>query len=65
MLIENFFKAIAEPLNVFEHKLKKDEKLLQDRIENFEEKEKNKEVVTMDIHKKIKRLESVMKGLKA
>ncbi|QDF29992.1 dynamin family protein [Halarcobacter anaerophilus] len=65
MLIENFFRAIAEPLNVFEHKLKKDEKLLQDRIENFEEKEKNKEVVTMDIHKKIKRLESVMKGLKA
>jgi len=64
ILIENFFEAIAEPLHTFEHKLQKDEKLLHDRIENFEEKEKNKEIVTMDIHKKIKKLESIMKGLK-
>ena len=65
ILIENFFKEIAEPLKVFEHKLKKDEKLLQDRINNFEEKEANKEVVTIELHKKIKRLEAVNKGLKA
>ena len=64
LLIENFFITIAEPLKVFEHKLKKDEKLLQDRIENFEEKDKNKELVTIDIHKKIKRLETIIKGLK-
>ncbi|RXJ65708.1 ATP-binding protein [Halarcobacter ebronensis] len=64
LLIENFFNTIAEPLKVFEHKLKKDEKLLEDRIENFEEREKNKEVVTIDIHKKIKRLEAIVKGLK-
>ena len=65
ILIENFFKEIAEPLKVFEHKLKKDEKLLQDRIQNFEEKEANKETVTIQIHKKIKKLEAINKGLKS
>jgi len=65
ILIENFFKEIAEPLKVFEHKLKKDEKLLQDRIQNFEEKEANKETVTIEIHKKIKKLEAINKGLKS
>ncbi|WP_321470001.1 dynamin family protein [Halarcobacter sp.] len=65
ILIDNFFKEIAEPLKVFEHKLKKDEKILQDRIQNFEEKESNKETVTIEIHKKIKRLEVINKGLKS
>lgn len=65
VLIENFFKQIAEPLEVFEHKLKKDEKTLQNRIATFEENEANKDEMTIKIHKKIKKLETISKGLKA
>ncbi|WP_072680504.1 dynamin family protein [Arcobacter sp. LA11] len=65
ILIENFFKEIAEPLKVFEHKLKKDEKSLQDRIATFEENEVNKDEMTINIHKKIKKLELINKGLKS
>lgn len=65
ILVENFFIEIAEPLKVFEHKLKKDEKSLQKRIETFEENETNKDELTLDIHKKIKKLESINKGLKS
>ncbi len=64
ILIENFFKELAEPLQVFEHKLKKDEKSLQDRISTFEENEANKDEMTIKIHKKIKKLELINKGLK-
>ncbi len=55
ILIENFFNEIAEPLKVFEHKLQKDEKSLQDRIATFEENESNKDKLTIDIHKKNKK----------
>ena len=65
ILVDNFFKEIAEPLKVFEHKLKKDEKSLQDRISTFEENEINKDEITISIHKKIKKLESINKGLKS
>jgi GTP-binding protein EngB required for normal cell division len=65
ILIENFFLQIAEPLKVFEHKLKKDEKALQNRIATFEEIETNKDEMTIKIHKKIKKLETIMKGLKS
>ena len=64
VLIDNFFNEIAEPLKVFEHKLQKDEKTLQDRIAKFEESEINKDELTLTIHKKIKKLESINKGLK-
>lgn len=64
ILIENFFEQIAEPLKVFEHKLKKDEKSLQHRIATFEENETNKDQLTLKIHKRIKKLETINKGLK-
>ncbi len=64
ILVENFFKQIEEPLKVFEHKLKKDEKSLQDRISTFEKNEANKDKLTIEIHKKIKKLETINKGLK-
>ena len=64
-LIENFFKQIEEPLKTFEHKLKKDEKSLQERILNFEKNETNKDEITINTHKKIKKLEAINKGLKA
>ncbi len=65
ILVENFFNEITEPLRVFEHKLKKDENLLQDRILTFEEKEINKNELTIEIHKRIKKLEIISKGLKS
>jgi len=64
LLIEGFFKEIMEPLKVFEHKLQNDEKLLQARIATFEENEVNKDELTIIIHKKIKKLEIIIKGLK-
>ena len=63
-LIEEFFIQLNEPLLVFEEKLKKDEAILQNRYENFEVNEKNKEELTLEIHKKIKKLEAMLKGLK-
>ncbi|RXJ88625.1 hypothetical protein CRV01_11770 [Arcobacter sp. CECT 8983] len=63
-MIENFFEQIEEPLKVFEHKLKKDEKSLQDRLTNFEENEANKDELTISIHKKIKKLDAISKGLR-
>ncbi len=64
-LIDNFFNEIAEPLKVFEAKLLKDEKALQTRIATFEENEANKDELTIEVHKKIKKLESISKELKA
>ncbi len=64
VLIDNFFNEITEPLKVFEHKLEKDEKSLQERIATFEENEINKDKLTIEIHKKIKKLETINKGLK-
>ncbi|MCP4970160.1 MAG: ATP-binding protein [Arcobacter sp.] len=64
LLIDNFFKEISEPLKVFEHKLKKDEKSLQDRISSYEENETIKDDLTISIHGKIKKLETIIKGLK-
>lgn len=65
LLIENFFKELQEPLTVFEAKLKKDEKTLQNQIFQFEENEKNKDELTLSLHQKIKRLDAVSKGLKS
>jgi predicted GTPase len=64
ILIENFFKELQEPLNVFEQKLLKDEKALQHRIATFEENEKNKDELIVTLHGKIKKLEQINKGLK-
>ena len=64
-LVEEFFKQLNEPLSAFEQKLKKDEATLQNRIATFEENEHNKEDLTIAIHKKIKHLNSMQKGLKA
>ena len=64
ILIENFFKELQEPLHVFEQKLIKDEKSLQNRIATFEENEKNKDELIVTLHGKIKKLDQINKGLK-
>ncbi len=65
VLVDNFFDEIAEPLKVFEKKLKKDEETLQNRIATFEDNESKKDELTIEIHKKIKRLDSINKELKS
>ena len=64
ILIDNFFEQVAEPLRVFEKKLLKDEKALQNRIASFEENDAKKDELTIEIHKKIKKLEAINKELK-
>lgn len=64
ILIENFFKELQEPLHIFEQKLIKDEKSLQNRIATFEENEKNKDEIIVTLHGKIKKLDQINKGLK-
>ncbi|MFA7083602.1 MAG: dynamin family protein [Arcobacteraceae bacterium] len=64
ILIENFFKELQEPLNVFEQKLIKDEKALQHRIITFEENEKDKDELIVSLHEKIKKLTNLSKGVK-
>ncbi|ADG94317.1 Dynamin family protein [Arcobacter nitrofigilis DSM 7299] len=65
VLIDNFFAQISEPLKVFEKKLLKDEKALEDRISSFEENDSQKDELTIEIHKKVKKLETFSKELKA
>jgi len=55
---------LNEPIKLFEQKLRNDEKTLQNRLENFEDNEKNRDDLTLSIHKKIKKLEAINKGLK-
>ena len=64
ILIDTFFKALAEPLETFESKLRKDEQILQNALKTFENNESNKDELTITIHKKIKKLENIKKGLK-
>jgi len=65
LLIDNFFKEISEPLKVFEKKLLKDEKTLQNRISSYEENDSKRDELSMEIHKKIKKLEAINKELKS
>lgn len=64
-LIQEFFVQLNEPLLAFEQKLKHDEKMLQSSIDKFQDNEKNKDTLTLDIHKKIKRLDAISKELKS
>lgn len=64
-LIEGFFLQLNEPLKQFEQKLKQDEQTLEKQLSNFEDNEKNKDELTLNIHKKIKKLEAINKGLQS
>ncbi|MFV0563686.1 dynamin family protein [Malaciobacter mytili] len=64
LLIENFFKILNAPLDNFEAKLKSDEEILQNQIKSFEDNEKNKDELSIIIHKNLKKLESIKEGCK-
>jgi predicted GTPase len=66
LLIESFFTTLNAPLKTFQQKLKNDEDVLQNQINSFEENDKNKAQISIDIHKNIKKLENIsttVKGL--
>lgn len=67
LLIENFFDTLNAPLKEFEQRLINEEATLQDKISTFEDNEKNKAELSINLHKNIKKLENIMlniKGLK-
>ena len=65
LLIDNFFDTLNAPLESFEQKLKNDEKILQNQIDSFEQKDQNRGELSVEIHKKIKKLETITKGFKS
>jgi hypothetical protein len=64
LLIDSFFKTLNAPLKSFEQKLKNDEETLQNQINTFEENDKNRAQLSIDIHKNIKKLENISTTIK-
>jgi predicted GTPase len=63
-LIQRFFQKITKPIETLEEQLRKDEALLQKMFNEFDNNEQDKEVQSFYINKKIKKFESIQKGLK-
>ncbi len=63
-LIDSFFTTLNAPLKQFEQKLKNDEETLQNQLNSFEENDKNKDVISINIHKNIKKLENISATIK-
>ncbi|MCG3668850.1 dynamin family protein [Aliarcobacter butzleri] len=64
MLIDSFFTTLNAPLKQFEQKLKNDEETLQNQLNSFEKNDKNKDVISINIHKNIKKLENISATIK-
>lgn len=60
LLIESFFNTLNAPLKLFEQRLSNEEATLQNRISTFEENEKNKAELSINLHKNIKKLENIV-----
>ena len=63
LLIKKFFTKLTEPLKTFEEQVLNDEQILQKQISLFDDNEINKETLKLTVHKKIKKLELIKKGL--
>jgi len=64
LLIETFFTTLNAPLKAFEQKLQNEEQSLQNQLSAFEKNDKNKAQLSINIHKNIKKLESILLTLK-
>lgn len=62
MLIDSFFTTLNAPLKQFEQKLKNDEETLQNQLNSFEENDKD--IISINIHKNIKKLENISATIK-
>lgn len=64
MLIDSFFTTLNTPLKTFEQKLKNDEETLQKQLNSFEKNDKNRDKISIDILKNIKKLENISQMIK-
>ena len=64
LLIESFFQTLNAPLKSVEQKMINDEKIIQNQIASFENNDKNRAKLSIDIHKKIKKLDSINNNIK-
>ena len=67
LLIDSFFQTLNAPLKAVEQKMINDEKIIQNQIKSFEENDNNRAELSINIHKKIKKLDATsnnIKGLK-
>lgn len=64
LLIESFFATLNAPLQAFEQKMINDEEILQNQISSFEQNNENRASMSIDIHKKIKKLDTVISNVK-
>lgn len=64
ILIDEFFKTLNEPLEQFKQRLESDEAILQKQLETFEQNNENRAQFSIDIHKKIKKLNSILESVK-
>ncbi len=63
-LVETFFETLNAPLIRVRQKLEDEENILQNQIESFEKNDENRSNLSIDIHKKIKKLETISNDIK-
>ncbi|GGD42295.1 ATP-binding protein [Malaciobacter pacificus] len=63
-LVETFFETLNAPLIRVRQKLEDEEKILQNQIESFEQNDENRSNLSIDIHKKIKKLDTISNEIK-
>ncbi|RBQ32570.1 ATP-binding protein [Arcobacter sp. FW59] len=64
ILIDTFFTTLNAPLKAFEQRLNSEEQSLQNQLSSFEENDKNRAQLSINIHKNIKRLENILLNIK-
>jgi len=64
LLINTFFETLNAPLINFNQKLENEEEMLQNKITFFEQDNKNRAEVSINLHKNIKKLDNIMLTIK-
>jgi len=64
VLIESFFETLNAPLKTVEQKMINDEKIIQNQIASFENNDENRAALSIEIHKKIKKLNATSNTIK-
>jgi len=64
LLIDSFFEALNEPLQLLEQKLKNEEEILASQISDFGINTENRAELSINIHKKIKEMNTISTKIK-
>jgi len=59
VLIESFFQTLNEPLEMLAQKLKNEESILLEQINKFGTSEESRAELSVNIHKKIKKMNTI------